>query len=213
MEINALVIGVALALVPIAVMAGDRVDLTVDGRITPSSCDVTVRGGVLDLGNIRVGDLNPEETQETHFIDKENELEIRCTGPARFALAASDVATGGGNGRERFGLGLGRNDKSMGSIVVSERHDGFSADGQRAYLTASEDLQAWTESSVGAMPFMQSGYLLGLNKTAGSTSGPDFVQSATLWLHIAVYIAPKVDLVLEDELALAGNVAFEIKYF
>lgn len=205
-------VGFVLALGPIAAAAGEQATLKVDGTIMPSSCDVSVRDGALDLGHIHLADLNPVETEETHLVDRENELEVRCGGPVRFALGASDQATGGGNGREHFGLGLGSNGKPVGSLVVSERPDGFNADGKRAYLTASDDLQAWTASSTGPMPFMQNDTLLGLTRTAGSISGPDLVQSATFWLSIGVYIAPKVDLVIGDELSLAGHVSFEIRY-
>jgi hypothetical protein len=213
MRTHALCLGVALTLLPVVAMAGGQADLRVGGKIAPSSCEVRVRNGTLDLGQIHLSDLNPDQTQPTHLVDKENELDILCTGPARFAIGASDLASGGGNGRESFGLGQGINGKSIGYIVISERHDGFNADGTRAYLTASEDLETWTASSIGAMPFLQAGYVLGLNKTEGSTSGPAFVSAATFWLHIGVYIAPRVDLVMEDQLALAGNVSFEITYF
>lgn len=191
--------------------AADRADLMVTGEITPSSCNVSLRDGVLNLGTISAADLS--ETEPTNYVDKENKLEITCDGPARFTFKARDLANGGGNGRESFGLGRGSNDKAIGHFLISERHDGFRVDGKEAYLTASEDGQAWTESSSSPMPFSQSDYVLGLSRTKGSSSGPDFVQRATIWLFIPVVIAPKVDLVLEDELALAGNVSFEITYF
>nr|WP_197478345.1 DUF1120 domain-containing protein [Luteibacter rhizovicinus] len=205
-------IGVALALAPIGVRASDRADLSVAGTIMPSSCEAFVRGGQLDLGVIHFADLNPDETQPTHLVDKENKLDILCNGPARFALGATDLSDGGGNGRNFFGLGLGSNDKSIGHITISERNDGFMADGKRAYLTATEDRELWFASSKSPIPFSQADYLLGLNKTEGSSAGPDFVRQASMWLFIPVTIAPKADLVPGDELVLAGNVLFEIKY-
>ena len=207
---NALVLGVTLALASFASMAADQVDLTIQGKILPSSCDISVREGALNLGVISVADL--AETEETHYVDEENELEIRCDGPAKFTLGATDLSDGGGNGRESFGLGVGTNGKPMGRFLISELHGGFNADAGSAYLTASEDGQVWTASSALPMPFSQADYLLGLNKTDGSTSGPDFIQKSTIWLSIPVWIAPKEDLVLEDKLTLVGNVQFEIRY-
>jgi hypothetical protein len=213
MKFSAFVIGMTLVAAPIAVASSAQVDLTVQGKIMPSSCDVFVRGGDLDLEDIPIGDLEADETKPTHLVNKENELEIVCGGPARFGLWASDLSTGGGNGLASFGLGLGTNEKPMGHMVISERNDGFNADGHRAFLAFTEDHQVWSESSRQPMPFSQVDYLLGLNKDEGSTSGPDFIQRATIWLAIAVTIAPKMDLALEDQLTLAGHVAFEIKYF
>lgn len=212
MKRKAFVIGTALALAPMVSMAADQVDLAVQGRIMPSSCNISVRDGALELGVIHITDLNPDETKPTNYVDKENELEIVCDGPTKFTLGATDLSDGGGNGRESFGLGLGSNGKPMGHFVISERHGRFNADGPAAYLTATTDGQVWTASSQKPMPFSQGDYLLGLNKTEGSTSGPDFIQKATIWLYIPVWIAPKVDLVLEDELTLVGNVSFELRY-
>jgi hypothetical protein len=210
MNRKAFVIGMAIALASISAVAADQVDLTVQGRLMPSSCDISVRDGALNLGVIRASEL--EETVETHYVDKENELEIVCDGPTKFTLGATDLSDGGGSGHESFGLGLGSNGKPMGHFVISERHGGFNADGPGAYLTATTDGQVWTASSSKPMPFSQADYLLGLNKTEGSSSGPDFIQKATIWLYIPVWIAPKVDLVLEDELTLVGNVSFELRY-
>jgi hypothetical protein len=210
MNRKAFVIGTAIALAPISAVAADQVDLTVQGRIMPSSCDISVRDGALNLGVIRASEL--EETVETHYVDKENELEIVCDGPAKFTLGATDLSDGGGNGRSDFGLGLGSNGKPMGRFVISERHGGFNADGHKAYLTLSENGQDWTASSESPLAFSQADYVLGLNKAAGSTSGPAFAQRSTIWLYIPVWIAPEVDLVLEDKLTLVGNVLFELKY-
>ncbi|HVI56833.1 MAG TPA: hypothetical protein VM621_17465 [Luteibacter sp.] len=210
---SAAAILMTFALAPTGALASNSIGLQVAGSISPTSCEVSLRDGVLDLGDIGMGDLNPIETEYTHFVDKDNTLLVECGGPARFALKARDLATGGGNGRERYGLGLGSNGKPTGHFVLTEQYHGAMADAKAAYVTGSEDLASWSASTDSSIPFSQGAYYVGLNKTGGVTSGPDFIRSASMSLSIAVYIAPKVDLVLEDELTLAGDVSFEIAYF
>lgn len=202
----------ALLIASMAAQADNHIGLQVAGRISPSSCDVSLKDGALDLGAIGMGDLNPVETDYTHFVDKENKLFIACGGPTRFAMKARDLATGGGNQRERYGLGVGSNGKPTGYFVLTEQYGGALADNHAAFITASTDLIDWNASTDASIPFSQGAYYVGVNTTAGSTSGPDAVQTASMSLSISVYIAPKVDLVLEDELSLAGDVAFEIEY-
>jgi hypothetical protein len=214
MKTYVLALGVAFALSSVAWPAHGQTELRVDGKMSPSSCDIKLREGILDFGVISVASLDPDETKPTPVKeDRGDHVDITCTGPSRFMFRASDLSAGGGNGRELFGLGLGSNGKAVGGFVITEYHDGFNGDGKRAYLTASSDLQTWSPSSNSAMPFSQSDYYLGLTKTEGSTGGPDYLTSATLWLQVNVTVAPKRDLVLTDELALAGNVAFEIRYY
>ena len=205
-------IATALILTPHAVFATDSVGLHVAGRISPVSCEVSLRDGVLDLGDIGMGDLNPVETEPTHFVDKDNKLLVACGGPSRFAVKVRDLATGGGNGRESYGLGLGSNGKPMGHFVLTQQYGGALADNKAAYVTASANLIDWDPSTDASIPLSQGAYYVGVNKSAGATSGPDPVRSASMWLSIAVYISPKADLVIEDELHLAGHVSFEIAY-
>lgn len=206
------VIGLALICVPMAALAGGSAELAVSGTLRPSSCNVSLDSDTLDLGHLHVSDLNPIETEYTHFVDLDNKVLIGCDGPTQFAMKARDLSTGGGNTRERYGLGLGSNGKATGYFVMTEQYNGALADGVAAYVTASEDLQGWTGSTDASVPFSQGAYYLGVNKIKGATSGPAFVGSASMWLSIAVYVAPKIDLVLEDELNLAGHVSFDIEY-
>ncbi|MCX4163081.1 MULTISPECIES: DUF1120 domain-containing protein [Paraburkholderia] len=84
-----LAIATVLAAGCMGVHAAETANLTVDGRVKPASCDITLsNGGVVDYGNIIASDLNA--ANYTVLEERNIKLSINCDAPAKIAMQFSD---------------------------------------------------------------------------------------------------------------------------
>lgn len=194
-----------------------NVDLQVTGRITPGqACEMTVGQG-LDYGRISRNKLNPDPTLPTDLGTRRVKMHIDCVTPMRYALVSNNVSPPDAGDAYDLGLFAAGDRSPVGSLFV--RLDGASAhiEGSNAYYTTadSQDLgnAAWGPSTFSTIPIGVAPIVIGFVTADGSFDAPTPIRHLDTYLLVHPWIKPMNELVLVDDIAFAGSLGFEIRYF
>jgi Protein of unknown function (DUF1120) len=190
--------------------------LQVVGSIAPgASCDMRVGGGQIDLGAI---DLNPDPTKPTNLAEQRVKLVIDCAAPTRYALVASSSSSGGIDDPKDFGL-ISESDRTpTGHLYVRIDSASDHIEGKRAFHTGADvsvDLgsASWGPSTFSTWPIARGSMAIGFVTADGSYAFPPPIKNFDTYLLINTTINPANELDRADEITVAGDLGFEIRYF
>jgi hypothetical protein len=198
---------------------GSSADLRVGGRIIPgSSCSMTIGDGELDLGRIHRDALNPDHSKRTRLAEQRIKMQIVCEAAARYALVATGLLPVGSQDTFDFGLVSDADQTPAGNLYV--RFDSGSAhiEGARGYYTGTDtphdlDHAIWGPSTSSILPVPNSNFAMGFVTAIGIDDPPSPIRNFDTYLLVQPWIRPVNELDLSDEIAFAGDLAFEIRYF
>jgi type 1 fimbria pilin len=135
-----------------AAHAADTANLSVTGTIITSACTPTIDHPVLDLGDVRYGDLNVDTP--TNLDQKDFTLFIRCPTPLNVAFRVMDnTATGAGTDISLGTVPGGTQQIGDASISPQMNNEGDiygnpTVDGMRSVLTWSNDTgEHWLDNN------------------------------------------------------------------
>lgn len=208
--------------------AGDSVDLTVTGTISPVACTPALSaGGVIDYGTIGVSKLTAGDY--TTLAVKSLDLTVTCDAPAKVAIKAisgrlgsvvSDSAEGtegfavapvdlfGESGVEAAGLGLDGADK-IGGYAARIAPSTSNADSTAVdTIISANNGTSWAAT---ATPNITSNQKI-LSWAASGTTTPVALTTLTGTLEVQAYINKTSELDLTKEIALDGSTTIEIVY-
>ncbi|GAA0849165.1 MAG: DUF1120 domain-containing protein [Cupriavidus sp.] len=87
------VLAIGAAMVPLAGLPEDTMNLTMGGKSLPSACDVSLSGnGRVDFGLVLADALQP--SSPTHLAARTVTLTVACDGPTRLAIATRESRAG-----------------------------------------------------------------------------------------------------------------------
>jgi hypothetical protein len=193
-------------------------NLQVAGTLSPGpACEMTVGNGLLDLGRISIGDLNPDPSKPTRLESKRVKMRIDCANARRYALVANGSSLSASGDPIDFGLVSEGDGSPAGSLYA--RLDSASAhiEGKAAYYTATDqttglETAAWGPSSFSVMPVPQ-GYAIGFVTTDGSYAAPSAIKNFDTYLLVDPGIRPVSELDLTGKITFTGTLGFDINYF
>jgi len=205
--------------------------LPLTGYVIPGACNPKFPVGSLDLGTIKVAELNP--TDFTSLPKKSIQLVIQCDAPTKVAVTFSDdrkgsVITGKGLGAfisnsmgtalltESLLFGLGQSGAiNIGGYMV-RFNDSTSASGDgkniQALFQDSGNTGKWTASN-GQIAFPTAGSRYFSWGTAG-TSTPNAYSSITQSIDVYAALNKTADLkpALTNAVNLDGSITVTLKY-
>lgn len=209
----------SLALATAAPVDASNADLRVAGSITPGAACAMKLGNnnLIELGRITRDDLHPDPTQPTKLETQRIKMFINCGSAQRYALVASSASAPGGDEFD-FGLVSGNGQVSAGSLRILFSGGTAHIEGKNGYYTTTldqPDLEnaAWGPSKLSTLPIPNGVHALGFVTTDGSRAVPPAIKDFDAYLLVEPTIRPVNELDLRDEIAFAGELGFEIRYF
>ncbi|EOL8958297.1 DUF1120 domain-containing protein [Cronobacter dublinensis] len=221
-----LFIGAGLMAMVSAAHATDSTDLKVTGKLINGSCTPSLEnGGVVDFGNIPLGNLNA--TQTNQLGTKTTHLSIQCTNAMQVAwiitdnhndsVASVDISDALGTVAEatqKFGLGKTLDNINLGAwfVRVSGVHQYDGIDGDMLYNDGIKNYifgSVWA-TAPSSVPFNDGsrGYTLG-------EKGKKEPVAATLFsytLNISAAIQGTDTLAISDKTNLDGSATISLFY-
>ncbi|ELY6086816.1 DUF1120 domain-containing protein [Cronobacter sakazakii] len=221
-----LLIGAGLMAMVSAAHATDSTDLKVTGKLINGSCTPSLEnGGVVDFGNIPLGNLNT--TQTNQLGTKTTHLSIQCTNAMQVAwviadnhndsVASLDISDAQGTvtqANQKFGLGKTLDNINLGAWFVRvsgvQQYDGINGDtlyidGIQNYVPDS----AWATTTSG-VPYNDGsrGYTLGEKGTKEPAAATLFSYT----LNISAAIQGTDTLAISDKTNLDGAATISLVY-
>lgn len=188
--------------------AASTVDLTVNGKITPSACTPGLsNGGVYELGKIPAKDLNVDEY--TQLTAHNLQLTLTCQALTLVAIKPRDNRQGShfdSDNPLKFGLGLVNGTEKVGSMLLGLKS--IVADGAPMYGISSVARNAWAPSDLLSPTFLTSF----TRDRSVPELAPSPVQRLTADVLIEPRIAPANTLTLTSEVPIDGSATLEITY-
>lgn len=203
-----------IALAP-AALAASTVDLSVTGKIVPTSCTPSLSQGDVSFGKLSAKDLDLDKPTRIGGYKAQN-LTIDCQAATLFGIRGIDnrkETVGNTWYMTPYGLGVTGKGEKIGAHYLELRMAASTIDGKPAFVTVGNaDGTSWGASTVGDQGIRNYGPLLGLNATAGATTGPIAIKTAVLGLTSYIVVAPAKTLTLDEEVALDGSATIEVVY-
>jgi hypothetical protein len=197
-------------LAPLASIAADTASLKVAGTLSATSCEVSLSGrDTVDLGPVSAGILVPGE--DTALPETAAFLTVDChAAPAKFRLKATDSsgATASTAGSANYGLGT-HDGKPIGYFTLSIAGDVMPSDFFVLKSTDAGEGHAWASPVHGKVPFDHDDEAFAFASSATSTEPADLTAIA---LPLSIQPVLARDLVVNDDVALAGRVTIELFY-
>ena len=201
-------------LVTTPAQAASSIDLSVQGRITPTACTPLLsEGGVIDYGKISRHDLNLE--QGTRLPPKTLQISIDCNAPSRYALRMRDNRDGSApvNSEIYYGLGFDNTGNPIGLYSMSFNPRQTQADGA-AQIYGTESTTggvAWRTANLNPIDIGANSYL-GFTDIEGSVAGPSAIGTLTGTVTVQTVINARQNLDLSVDTALDGSATLEVLY-
>lgn len=195
--------------------SGRSRELSLQARFAPAACTPELSNqGKVNFGKLSASDLN--RANHTPLPVRSLTLRVTCDGPTGFALVMHDNREGsatGGIDETAYGLGLDARGQKIGRFYLTVDPTQTSADNlPQLYRTDSTTGGvAWSSASASPIP-LGARSLLGFTRTAGSTEGPQPLQTLNALLSLKTFIAPLNTLDLSSEVRLDGSATLEITY-
>lgn len=193
-------------------------NLQVEGTLSPGpACEMAVGNGLLDLGRISRGELNPDPSKPTQLESKRVKMRIDCATPRRYALVGSGNSPAASGDPLDFGLVSESDGSPAGSLYVRLDSASDHIEGERAYHTATYqttglESAAWGPSTFSIVPILR-GYAIGFVMADGSYETPSAIKKFDTYLLVDPSIRPVNELDLTGEITFTGNLGFDITYF
>jgi type 1 fimbria pilin len=210
--------------------AAATTDLTLSGKIVPTSCDISLaNGGNFSYGDRAAKDLHP--TSYTQLETLESSLAITCSGPMQIGMKSVDNVfnthvtrdatnlyladyTGSLQSQDArfFGLGLSKDGKKIGAYLLESKAGSAIADGQAAgFLQRYGDAGPWY--SLDTMTFWADRNLPYVHSiSAVGSAVPIPVTNVTFTLGVHAGIGINQGLTFDDVVNLQGNSTLELTY-
>jgi hypothetical protein len=207
--------------------AANTATLNVNGTLTMGACTpVLSDGGVIDYGNITLGDLSA--TEDNQMGSRDVTLEINCESPVKVGFTSidnrpntkvpMDVVFANGNKAGKSytgyinGLGTTAEGAKIGAYGVKVKYDQALADGVSAQMIYEQSLSgSWTViTDAGAGVYFQEANIRTM--TVGIDGIPVAFTTATIPLEVAMAIAPTDTLGITDEAILDGELTISMVY-
>lgn len=204
-------------------MAATSLDLKVQGKIMPPSCNPTfgAGGGVVDFGTIKLSTLSL--VHDTVIPTKTVSIVVTCQEAARFGLTFTDQRKGSvkeisnypyPEKKPVFGLGFGPDQEKIGAYALTINVDSIkNNDNASRKIVYSEGGGSWKGSISKWVP------LTGLTSTVYSFSTPgdeELVPTAESKISFNMDIDPVISdlthLKIKDEVDLDGLVFISLVY-
>ena len=200
-----------------AINAGRSRELRLQARFAPAACTPSLsNGGTVDFGKLSVMDLNMDK--DTALPSRPLVVSVGCDAPASFHLRLTDNRQGSATGPDdasTFGLGLDASQQKVGRYRLVFDPARVTADSfPQVYRTDSAtgtSGQPWSSASANPIA-IQANRFLGFSASAGSTSGPDPIQTLSATASLEAVIAPLGSLDLGSEVRLDGAATLELNY-
>lgn len=198
-----------------AVHAGRSRELRLQARFAPAACTPSLsNGGTVDLGKLSVMDLNQDK--DTPLRAQPVVVNVTCDAPTRFSLRLQDNRQGSATGpadETLYGLGLDAKQQKIGRYRLLFDPARTTADSApQLYRTDSPTgALPWSSASASPMAIGASRHL-GFSASAGSTSGPEAIQTLNATASLQAVLAPLGTLDLGSEVRLDGAATLELNY-
>lgn len=199
-----------------ALGAGRSRELSLLAHFAPAACTPSLsNGGTVDFGKLSIIDLASD--RETALAPRSLVVGVTCDAPAQFALRMQDNRQGSATGPSddtHYGLGLDARRQKIGRYSVSLDPARTTADSfAQVYRTESGSGGDGSWSNATAQPIaLSASRYLGFAATAGSTGGPDPIQTLSTTASLQAHIAPLDQLDLGNEVLLDGSGTVELFY-
>jgi type 1 fimbria pilin len=207
----------ALAFATNAALAANSVDLHVTGTITPAACNISLAsGGEFNLGTINANDLAATTTSTLPAVGGQT-MSITCSGATQVGFKlidnrASSVPSGlGVLSGLALGLGTDSANHPIGYYFLNLLTPTATVDGSSAQFKSSSDAGATWNAVNGAMTLDPFVYAFDLS-SAGSSSQPVPITSASTGLEVLPIIQPEDTLDTSSEITLDGSATIELVY-
>ncbi|MGY2323565.1 DUF1120 domain-containing protein [Pseudomonas azotoformans] len=198
-----------------AIHAGRSRELRLQARFAPAACTPSLsNGGAVEFHKLSVMDLNVDK--DTPLRAQPLVVTVNCDAPTRFSLRLQDNRQGSATGPAddtTYGLGLDAKQQKIGRYRLLFDPARTTADNlPQLYRTDSASgALPWSSASPGPMA-IAAGRHLGFIASAGSTSGPDAIQTLSASASLEAVLAPLNALDLGSEVRLDGAATLEINY-
>lgn len=195
--------------------SGRSRELRLQARFAPAACTPSLsNGGTVAFGKLSVMDFHP--SQETALPPRELVVGVTCDAPTAFALRMQDNRQGSATGpgdTANYGLGLDARQQKIGRYRLTFDPTRATADAfPQLYRTDSATgAQPWSSASASPLAIDAQRHL-GFSANAGSTSGPDALQTLSALARLEAFVAPLDSLDLGNEVRLDGAATLEIIY-
>ncbi|MCR4539241.1 DUF1120 domain-containing protein [Pseudomonas sp. 18.1.10] len=198
-----------------AIHAGRSRALRLQARFAPAACTPSLsNGGTVEFHKLSVMDLNID--QETPLRTQPVVVSVTCDAPTRFSLRLQDNRQGSATGpadETTYGLGLDAKQQKIGRYRLLFDPARTSADSASPVYRTDSPTGALPWSSASASPMaIGAGRHLGFSASAGSTSGPDAIQTLNATAGLEAVLAPLGTLDLGSEVRLDGAATLELNY-
>lgn len=195
--------------------ASSTVDLTITGRILPTSCTPVLSTSTVNLGNISISDLNLETP--TPLTAATVAVTVSCDSPAQFALRGIDNNPGSAwkTDDTAFGMGLNGTEK-IGYFNMRFLDTSLQGDGVTVIGLNSVDQVNWTAAPItdpegGSGPAISHGEnYLGFGDTGTLIVKP--IERLQGTLEVRATIAPRDSLDTTTDITLDGSATIELTY-
>jgi hypothetical protein len=198
-----------------AIHAGRSRELRLQARFAPAACTPSLsNGGAVEFHKLSVMDLNVDK--DTPLRAQPLVVTVNCDAPTRFSLRLQDNRQGSATGPAddtTYGLGLDAKQQKIWRYRLLFDPARTTADNlPQLYRTDSASgALPWSSASPGPMA-IAAGRHLGFSASAGSTSGPDAIQTLSASASLEAVLAPLNALDLGSEVRLDGAATLEINY-
>lgn len=198
-----------------AIHAGRSRELRLQARFAPAACTPSLsNGGAVEFHKLSVMDLNVDK--DTPLRAQPLVVTVNCDAPTRFSLRLQDNRQGSATGpadETTYGLGLDAKQQKIGRYRLLFDPARTTADNlPQLYRTDSASgALPWSSASPSPMA-IAAGRHLGFSASAGSTSGPDAIQTLSASASLEAVLAPLNALDLGSEVRLDGAATLELIY-
>lgn len=197
-----------LSLAP-ATFAASRVDLAVQGRITPSACTPLLsENGRIDYGKIAARDLNRETF--TKLPEVTLSVGVNCEGSTLFALKLRDNRAGS-SATEPLGFGLGMvNGSEKVGVFHTILHTPLADNAPVTQLQSMNNGQTWdvVEENV-SLPALR---LAAFGDASSGVWSPAPIRELKVQMRVSAHVAPAQGLTLDREVPLDGSATLDLIY-
>lgn len=215
-----------LSLCVSSAFAAETAVLKVKGTLTNSACTPELsNGGVVDYGNIRLGDLSP--TANNQLGIKDVSLTIQCAAPTKVSwnliddradsVANIPVENGsfaGGtiiSGNQMYGVGKA-GDVNIGNYSLFMKVDSVTADGKAADTISTQfyaDGATWAKNLLGQT---QGDNVRDITVAKSGTLEPVAFQTAVFPMATSLAIRDTTTLAITDDTPLDGQLTISLRY-